>query len=72
LANRLAAGNSAPELRSYLKKLAAETWTYVGWLTRAENAVRMDVEIGLKAVEHLLVTFTVARLRLGQIGTRCR
>jgi hypothetical protein len=71
LANRLAAGESAAELRSYLKKLAVETWTYVNWLTHAENAVRMDAEIGLKAVEHLLGAFTAARMRLGQIGTRC-
>lgn len=71
LANRLAAGRSAAELRSYLKKLAVETWTYVNWLTHAENAVRMDAEIGLKAVGHLLGTFTAARMRLDQIGTRC-
>jgi hypothetical protein len=32
----------------------------------AKNAVRMDAEIGLKAVEHLLGMFTAARLRLGR------
>jgi hypothetical protein len=32
----------------------------------AKNAVRMDAEIGLKAVEHLLGMFTAARVRLGR------
>jgi hypothetical protein len=54
-----------------LKKLAAETWEYVNWLTHAKNAVRMDAEIGLKAVEHLLGMFTAARLRLGRASLRC-
>jgi hypothetical protein len=45
LANDLAAGESAARLRSYLKKLAVETWEYVNWLTHAKNAVRMDAEI---------------------------
>jgi ribosomal protein L37E len=71
LANALAAGQSAASLRSYLKKIAVETWDYVNWLTHAKNAVRVDAEIGLKAVEHLLGTFTAAMLRLGRTMTRC-
>ncbi|MEU6515131.1 hypothetical protein [Streptomyces sp. NPDC046978] len=71
LANRLAEGASAAKLRSYLKKIATETWEYVNWLTHAKNAVRIEAEIGLKAVEHVLVMFTEARLRLGQAATRC-
>lgn len=71
LANALAAGDSAARLRSYLKKLAVETWEYVNWLTHAKNAVRMDAEIGLKAVEHLLGMFTAARLRAGTSVQRC-
>jgi len=71
LANHLASGSSASALRSYLKHIAIETWEYVNWLTHAKNAVRMDAEIGLKMVEHLLGTFTAARLRLGQITGRC-
>jgi hypothetical protein len=71
LANHLAVGASAARLRSYLKKLSIETWEYVSWLTHAKNAVRMDAEIGLKAVEHLLGIFTAARLRLGRANTRC-
>jgi hypothetical protein len=71
LANALAAGESAAKLRSYLKKIAAETWEYVNWLTHAKNAVRMDAEIGLKAVEHLLGMFTAARLRPDRTSPRC-
>jgi hypothetical protein len=71
LANALAAGESAAKLRSYLKKIAVESWEYVNWLTHAKNAVRMDAEIGLKAVEHLLGVFTAARLRMGAGLRRC-
>lgn len=71
LANTLAAGESAAKLRSYLKKTALETWDYVNWLTHAKSAVRMDAEIGLKVVEHILGTFTAARLRMGVISRRC-
>jgi ribosomal protein L32 len=51
--------------------MAVGTWTYVNWLTHAKNAVRMDAKIGLKSVEHLLGTFTAARLRLAKTRTRC-
>ena len=71
LANGLAVGEAASNLRSYLKKLAVETWDYVNWLTHAKNAVRMDAEIGLKSVEHLLGTFTAARLRAAATVRRC-
>lgn len=71
LANYLAGGESAAKLRSYLKKAAAETWDYVNWLTHAKNAIRMDAEIALMMVEHLLGTFTAARLRLGRSAIRC-
>jgi hypothetical protein len=71
LANGLAAGKSATRLRSYLKKLAVETWEYINWLTHAKNAVRMDAEIGIKAVEHLLATFTAASLRSAHAMRRC-
>lgn len=71
LANHLAAGPTAGALRSYLKRIAVETWDYVNWLTHAKNAVRMDAEIALKMVEHLIGSFTAARLRLEQIPSRC-
>jgi hypothetical protein len=71
LANCLGPGDGSAKLRSYLKKIAVETWEYVNWLTHAKNAVRMDAEIGMKAVEHLLGMFTAARLRHDVPGTRC-
>ena len=71
LANTLAGGEASAHLRSYLKKVSVETWAYVNWLTHAKNAIRMDAEIGLKMVEHLLGVFTAARLRLGQDRLRC-
>lgn len=63
LADRLAGGAPAASLRSYLKKISAETWDYVNWLTHAKNAIGLDAEIGLKAVEHLIGVFTASRLR---------
>jgi hypothetical protein len=71
LASTLAGGEASAYLRSYLKKLSVETWGYVNWLTHAKNAIRMDAEIALKIVEHLLGVFTAARLRLGQNRLRC-
>ncbi len=71
LANALAAGESAAKLRSYLKKQAIETWEYVNWLTHAKNGIRLDAEIGMKVVEHMLGTFTEARLRLAASAARC-
>jgi hypothetical protein len=71
LANYLAGGEFAARLRSYPKKLVVETWEYVNWLTHAKNAVRVDAEVGLKAVEHLLGVFTAARLWLSWTSTRC-
>ena len=67
----VAAGASAARLRSYLKKMSGETWEYVSWLTHAKNAVRMDAEIGLKMVEHLLGSFTAAQMRNAQANVRC-
>jgi hypothetical protein len=58
-------------MRSYLKSITDSTWTYVNWLTHAKNAVRLDAEIGLKMVEHLLGMFTAAGLRKAEGRKRC-
>ena len=71
LANNLAPGESAARLRSLLKKTAVGTWDYVNWLTHAKNAVRLDAEIGLKAVEHLLGTFLAAFMRAEAVSDKC-
>ncbi len=71
LANAVAPGASAARLRSYLKKMSGETWEYVNWITHAKNAIRMDAEIGLKMVKHLLGCFTAAQMRPSRASTRC-
>jgi hypothetical protein len=58
-------------VRSYLKKVAGETWDLVNWLTHAKNAGRLDAEMALKAVEHLLGFFTAARMRFDRDVRRC-
>ncbi|MEU8388146.1 hypothetical protein [Micromonospora sp. NPDC048842] len=71
LANRLAPGDSSAKLRSYLKAISIETWSYTNGLTHAKNAARIDAEIALKMVEHLLGMFSAARLRHARLSVRC-
>jgi predicted RNA-binding Zn-ribbon protein involved in translation (DUF1610 family) len=72
LADMLASGKSNEHLRSYLKKVAVETWDYVNWLTHNKNAVRPDADIALKVVENLLWAFIAARRRLRwMVDFRC-
>jgi hypothetical protein len=63
LADRLASGSSSEQLRSYLKKLARETWDLVNKLTHAKNAGSYDAEIATAAVGHFLSTVTATRMR---------
>lgn len=63
LAQELAGGSSGQQLRSYVNKLARETWDYVNWLTHAKNASSHDAEIGAAGVSHFLSTITAACLR---------
>ncbi len=65
-------GSSSERLRSYLKKMADETWAYVNWLTHAGNASSIDAEIGASAVSHFLATFTAARMRCEGLSRRRR
>ena len=71
LANFLVPGDSASRLRPYLKRSATETWDLVNWLTHAKNAIRLDAELALKAVEHVLGAFTAARMRYDRVPRRC-
>lgn len=72
LAQRLAVGSSSEQLRSYIKKLARETWDYVNKLTHAKNAGSYDAEIGAAAVSHFLSTITAARMRWAAVDhQRC-
>jgi len=52
--------------RSYLRKLARETWEFVNWLTHAKNARYHDAELGVAAVEHFLATMSATLLRAGR------
>jgi hypothetical protein len=48
-------------LRECLVSLIGEA----NWLTHAKNAGRLDAEMALKPVEHLLGFFTAARMHIG-------
>jgi len=63
VADRIAAGASSAQLRSYLTKLARETWDLVNKLTHAKNAIGFDAEIAAAAVSHFLSTVTTASMR---------
>jgi hypothetical protein len=63
IANGLARGSSASRLRSYLKKTGSETWDLVNWLTHSKSSVRLDAEICLKSVEHLIGVVSASQMR---------
>ena len=71
LADHLAPGPSAARLRSYPKKVSAETWDLLNWLAHAKNAVQLDAEMALKAVAHVLGFFTAASMRFDRHVRRC-
>lgn len=45
IAGVVASGSSAERVRSYLKKIADETWQLTNWLTHAANATRPDATL---------------------------
>jgi hypothetical protein len=63
LTDQLTSGPSSGQLRSYVKKLARETWDYVNKLTHGKNATRWDAEIGAAAVSHFLSVITASTMR---------
>ncbi|GLY19941.1 hypothetical protein Kisp01_69550 [Kineosporia sp. NBRC 101677] len=73
LATHLAASSSSTDkqLRSYINKLARETWDYVNQLTHAKNARSYDAQIAIASVSHFLATVTAAQLRWA-IGDNAR
>jgi hypothetical protein len=60
IANAVAPGESADELRSYLKAISKSTWKYVSWLTHAKNATRTEGDIAVQMVAHFLLLFEEA------------
>ncbi|MCP3800719.1 hypothetical protein NLX83_15735 [Allokutzneria sp. A3M-2-11 16] len=67
LANYLAPGSSAKELRAYLKRVSEQTWTYVNWLTHSKNARYIDADIGSEMVRHIIGMYAGAHIRMNEI-----
>jgi hypothetical protein len=63
IANKIARGESADEIRGYLKAISKSTWQLVNWLTHSSNAVRFDGNLAIEAVEMILATFSEALIR---------
>lgn len=63
IAETLAPGASAKELRSYLKSIARESWQLVNHVTHARNAVRFDGSIAVAATQSALSAFGATLLR---------
>lgn len=63
IADAIASGSSASEVRGYLKAVARSTWQLVSWLTHAGNAARFDAEMALNATESTLAAFSMAVIR---------
>ena len=63
IANSIAHGSSAEEIRGYLKSISKSTWQLVNWLTHATNAVRFDGYLSVMATENVLNTYGLALVR---------
>jgi hypothetical protein len=57
IADAVARGGSAAEVRSYLKSVAKVTWQLVNWLTHTSNAVLQDARVAHGAVETVVAAF---------------
>ncbi len=64
-------GKSNARLRAYVSGLVQPTWEYQQHLLHDKSATRMDAEIGVAAVEHLVATVTALVLRAGGPPMRC-
>ncbi len=72
IANHVARGSSAKEVRGYLKSTSKAGWELVNWLTHARNATRADALLAHQIVEHILAIFGTAVFRYRQgIPDRC-
>jgi hypothetical protein len=63
IADAIASGASASEVRGYMKAMARSTWQLVSWLTHAGNAARYDAEMALDATHNTLAAFSMAVIR---------
>jgi hypothetical protein len=72
IAETIARGESAAEVRGYLKAVARSTWQLVSWLTHAANAVRYDGTVAVDATYAVLNAFGAALLRYERpVKDRC-
>jgi len=63
VADDLAHGSSAADVRGYVKAMSRSVWQLVNWLTHASNASRPDAELAVGATEAVLLAFATAVLR---------
>ncbi len=72
IANTIARGASADEIRAYLKSISKSTWQLVNWLTHASNAARFDGHMAVDATEGVITAFGAALIRYeGGVPDRC-
>ena len=72
IANHIAHGASAKEVRGYLKSISKAGWEMVSWLTHAQGASRADAILAHELTQHILATFGTAMFRHRQgIPDRC-
>lgn len=63
VADTLAGGSSASEVRGFLKAVSKSTWQLVSWLTHASNATPLDAMLAVDATATTLGSFCSALLR---------
>jgi hypothetical protein len=63
IADTIAKGSSASEVRGYLKALSKSTWQLVNWLTHASNAVQLDARIAVNATQETFGAFSAALIK---------
>jgi len=63
IANHVAKGSSAKEVRAYLKATSKAAWDLVSWLTHAHNATRADGMLAHEVTQHVLAIFGTAMFR---------
>jgi hypothetical protein len=63
IANTVAPGASAEDLRGHLKSIAKSTWQLAQWLTHASNAAKWDAASVLDATQAAIVAFGSAVMR---------
>ena len=72
IANQVAHGSSASEVRGYLKAVSSSGWALVNWLTHSSSAARTDGSLAVELTQHIVSTFGTALFRqLRGIPDRC-